>query len=338
MSETSIEWTDVTWNPVRGCSRVSAGCENCYAMRQAHRFNTPPFQDPSGDVCLDRPAGPYHRLTNTRRGMVDWSGVVKFVPEKLGEPLRWKKPRRVFVNSMSDLFHPQVSDTEIAAVFGVMAAAPQHTFQVLTKRPERMRRWFEWIADVAKAGPTTPLGVCVVQASQHLGLGSPDFMPSETARWPSWPLPNVWLGVSVEDQATANKRIPLLLETPAAVRLISAEPLLGPIDLTQVDFMPPMRNPSPHDPLVRLNALTGHIAGPDEMLDERIDWVIVGSESGPRARPMQIEWAASLRDQCKAAGVAFFTKQIANERDRKGGNPEFWPHGDWPREFPEVAP
>src|SRR5690606_22560010 len=176
---TTIEWTQGTWNPVSGCTRVSPGCDNCYAMRQAHRF--------SGN-CQ-----PYEGLTTIRRGKVDWTGSVRFVPEMLEVPLQ-RKPTTWFVNSMSDLFHESLTNEQIASAFGGMAATPQHTYQILTKRPKRMREWFGWL---------------------------------DGRR----PLHNVWLGVSCEDQARADERIPHLLSTPAAVRFVSAEPLLGPIAL-----------------------------------------------------------------------------------------------------------
>lgn len=219
MSATDIQWTDATWNPVRGCSRVSPGCDNCYAMRQAHRFSNP--------------GGPYEGLTTLRKGKVDWAGSARLIPEMLDQPLRWRKPRRIFVNSMSDLFHSSLTNEEIAAVFGVMAAAPQHTFQVLTKRPERMVEWFKWVQESEGDPWTTCLRetVCWVPTDAGNGITEDGVYRHGVEGAELWPLPNVWPGVSVENQATADKRIPLLLSTPAAVRFISAEPLLGPIDL-----------------------------------------------------------------------------------------------------------
>lgn len=251
-----IEWTDSTWNPTRGCSLVSAGCTNCYAMRVAHRF--------SGDEQ------PYAGLTKmTSHGPV-WTGAVTIRPEMLLQPMHWRKPQRIFVDSMSDLFHEEVPDDFILSVFTVMARCPQHTFQVLTKRPERM----EYLLTTwGNQGLTLREGRGVV-------------------------LPNVWLGVSVEDQATADERIPLLLQTPAAVRWISAEPLLGPIDLLST---------GKGDILYECEC-----GGAGCDLCEgipRLDWVVVGGESGPNARPMHPDWARSLRDQCQAAGVPYFFKQ-----------------------------
>lgn len=244
-----IEWTDETWNPVRGCSKVSDGCRNCYAMRQAHRFSGP--------------GKAYEGLTQLVKGKgPQWTGEVRCVPEFLEAPLRWKKPRRVFVNSMSDLFHPEVPFEFVDRVFAIMGQCPEHTFQILTKRPELMREYVEWWGRVIK-----PLGAVY------------------------WPLPNVWLGVSVEDQAMADERIPILLQTPAAVRWLSMEPLLGPVDLQLVDF----------------DGATGLA-----VLDNppwQVRWVVVGGESGPGARPMHPDWVRSIRDQCQTANVPFLFKQ-----------------------------
>ena len=298
----SIEWTQRTWNPIRGCSRVSPGCDHCYAIGQAHRFNAPPVQDPSGDRGLDKPAGPYHGLTIIRRGKVDWTGRAVFVPGQLEVPLKRRKPTTWFVNSMSDLFHESLSNEEIAAVFGVMAACPQHTFQVLTKRPRRAREWFEWIAasPVSQGGPTVNAERGVRwHAWQYLG----DLKVYDPARPWVWPLPNVWLGVSAEDQQRADERIPLLLDTPAAVRFVSAEPLLGPIDFTRIDF-PGLNLP----PTFRFDALAG--GGNETSTPWKIDWIVAGGESGPGARPCAIEWIESIVRQCRWAGTACFVKQL----------------------------
>ena len=211
MSDRSaIEWTEATWNPVTGCTQISPGCANCYAKRFAERFR-------------GVPGHPYER-----------GFEVAERPERLGQPLRWKRPRTIFVNSMSDLFHEEVAGSFVASVFAVMERADRHTFQVLTKRPGR----------AAALAPSLP-----------------------------WP-PNVWLGVSVENQRWTT-RIDALREIPAAVRFLSCEPLLGPLEL-DLDGM---------------------------------GWVIAGGESGPRARPMRPEWARGVRDQCLASGVPFFFKQ-----------------------------
>lgn len=256
---THIEWTDATWNPITGCSVVSPGCTNCYAMRLA------------GTRLADHPsrAG----LTRDSRAGPVWTGEVRFNEQWLTEPLRWRRPRRVFVCAHGDLFHPAVPVEWIDRVFAVMALARQHTFQVLTKRPERMRDY------IRRKMADAPEWVGIPE------IGARVLLPYEGG-WPTY----VWLGVSVEDQARAEERIPLLLDTPAAVRWISAEPLLGPVDASRW-----------------LAA-----AEPDTdmgLSNPRLDWVVAGGESGPGARPTHPDWARSLRDQCQAAGVPFLFKQ-----------------------------
>jgi protein gp37 len=234
MSVTSkIEWTDATWNPVTGCTEVSPGCDRCYAKTFAERWR----------------GTPGHHFEN--------GFDVQLRPDKLNLPRTWRKPRKVFVNSMSDLFHDSVPDSYIADVFAVMMGTPQHTYQVLTKRHARMRSLLRKWSPITGSPPWTFTG--------------------------PWPLPNVWLGVSVETQQWADIRIPALLDTPASERFLSCEPLLGPIDLLSVVF-----------------GLNG------------IDWVIVGGESGRGARPMRPDWARGLRDQCVVAGVPFLLKQWGN--------------------------
>jgi protein gp37 len=288
---TAIEWTDATWNPLRGCTRVSEGCRNCYAEVMAARFSGP-GQWGEGLATMTR----VHHS-----GKIDhrWTGKVVLVEQQLDQPLRWKRPRRIFVNSTSDLFHESVPDEWIDRIFAVMALAPQHTFQVLTKRPERMQQYLDCIDAEFHAGPddlNERFGEHCVQLS-----GDPC-----AAGWfedhVNWPLPNVWLGTSIEDQATADARIPHLLDTPAAVRFLSAEPLLGPVDLTMV----PSHKIAP-TVTIMINATTGEDGAGGKRA--RLDWVIGGGESGPGARPMHADWARSLRDQCEAAGVAFFYKQ-----------------------------
>ncbi len=253
--KTGISWTDSTWNPIRGCSRVSAGCQNCYAEAVAARFNGP--------------GKPYEGLTKKVGAENRWNGKITFVANLIDQPIRWKRPRRIFVNSMSDLFHENVDERWIDLIFGVMALSPRHTFQILTKRPERMQ---EYIDNTGWADATVDslLRVAVV-------AGLP-FNGADHRRGFVWPLPNVQLGVSVENQEAADERIPLLLATKAAKRILSCEPLLGSVDLSA--YLP------------------------------EIDWVIVGGESGPRARPMHPQWARDIRDQCIAANVPFFFKQV----------------------------
>ena len=235
--KSSIEWTDATWNPITGCTKVSAGCKHCYVERDWARLSANPKT-----VYYGRPFT-----------------TVQYHHERLGQPLQWKKPRRIFVNSMSDLFHNEVNLAEISRVFYVMQTADWHQYQVLTKRAKRMR-------------------YAITALLNHSLIKTP---PA-----------HLWLGVSVEDQDTANERIQDLLHTPATVRFLSIEPLLGPVKLPWLLDETGRR---------QIGAQPG------------IRWVIVGGESGPNARPMDPDWARSLRDQCKAAGVAFFMKQMARK-------------------------
>jgi protein gp37 len=286
-TKTTIEWTKNddgsagrTWNVVTGCDKTSPGCDHCYAENIARRFaGGPGF--PNGFA-------------------------VTVHPERLTAPLRWRKPTRVFVNSMSDMFHAGIPDELIAQMFAVMAATPQHTYQILTKRHGRMRSLLN--------SPT--FEIQVFQASADLELRVP--------LAPSWPLRNVHVGVSVEDQKWADIRIPALIDTPAAVRFLSCEPLLGPIDLIgdvhaghdwYTDFGQPVcLTCSTEDTTVAYFEREHRIHG--------IDWVIVGGESGPGARPMHPDWARSLRDQCNEAEVPFFFKQHGEWAPRSGLAPE----------------
>lgn len=264
-----IEWTDEVWNPVIGCSKVSPGCAHCYAERMAGRL-----------AWMDYTEDGYDRVVHHRKGrpLAAWNGKLEHQGEKaMMKPLHWKKPRRVFVNSMSDLFHEKVKPDWILQVWRVMFLAPQHTFQILTKRPEQMRMILtEWL----------PYAWQLAYLEPWLGV-----------------LPNVWLGVSVEDQQRADERVPVLLETPAAVRFLSCEPLLGPIVLSEDT---PEGLFSWLDGGVEMGM--GSISG-RELGASRIDWVIAGGESGPEARPMHQDWVRGLRDQCQAAQVPFFFKQ-----------------------------
>lgn len=277
--KTGIEWTDATWNPVRGCSRVSQGCVHCYAESVARRFSGP--------------GQPYDGLIDSRTG--GWNGKVRFVPDALSQPLRWKRPRRIFVNSMSDLFHENITDDQIDRIFAVMALSPRHTFQVLTKRPERMLAW-------ATHGGDGRWGYVDGRARQIWREYSGKEFPAGKML-PFKPLPNVWLGVSVENQAAADERIPLLLQTPAKVRFLSCEPLLGPISFRWAPYAHVSTGETYREYLER----TGVINEYEALM--KLDWVIVGGESGRNARPMEASWALGLRDQCNAAGVAFFFKQ-----------------------------
>jgi len=310
-----IEWCDATWQPTLGCERVSPGCDNCYAMKQLHR-----------GLCEAHRGLTKLRPKDASRPGVDWNGKVRLQPEVLSLPLRWKKPRRVFVDSLSDLFHRKVPHQYIAAVFGVMAATPQHTYLVLTKRDPRS--FFAW-AEQGRGG--NPASVLMWSHALELGVAVPS--DSEDV----WPLPNVHLGVSVEDQQRADERIPQLLQCPAAVHWVSAEPLLGPVDLGA--YIPERAHLGFVGPELRA---AGYNEGPVMLRrGDRLGWVVVGGESGPGARPFHIEWARSTVAQCRAAGVPIFVKQIGARPwelqpgwkvareitlfDSKGGDMAEWP-------------
>ena len=297
-NRTGISWTDATWNPIVGCSIVSPGCTNCYAQSQAARI----IRCSAGAGSATHYEG---TVQMSKAGPV-WTGKVSPAPDSiLMRPLSWRKGKRIFVNSMGDLFHDAVPDEWIDRVFAVMALAPQHQFQVLTKRARRMLEYLtgrsaldersnpeEQIRAAMTALVATPSRRKMAPALKAIPLG-------KYCAKIAWPLPNVWLGVTAEDQTRANERIPDLLAAPAALRFVSVEPMLGPVDL---------RNITPADKY-ELDALSGFdfdqsSAGP------RLDWVIVGGESGPAARPLHPDWARSLRDQCKAAGTPFFFKQF----------------------------
>ena len=243
----TIEWTDETWNPVTGCTRVSPGCDNCYMFALYPRLRA--MSVPGYDDAPD---------------------TVRMLPERIETPLKWRRPRRVFVNSMSDLFHPHVEYEFVTDVFSVMRDAPQHIFQVLTKRPGRAVGWWE------------------LHGEREFGA------------WPD----NVWIGTSVESQKYA-PRLTVLGRIPAATRFVSAEPLLGALDLTQW------------------------------LHDGTLHWVIAGGESGVRARPMDLDWARGLRDQSREAGVAFFLKQLGGRRGKRSGADAVLDDAIW-TEFPEL--
>jgi protein gp37 len=284
---TKIEWTDATWNPITGCSIVSPGCTNCYAMKLAGtRLKHHPSR---AGLTRDSKAGPV------------WTGEVRFNREWLDQPLRWTKPRMIFVCAHGDLFAEGVEDAWLDQIFAVMALAKQHVFQVLTKRPERMRDYLQDMGDglfghdgslQAKWGQAA-----VDVADSPCAAGAMEDI--------AWPLKNVWFGVSVEDQKRADERIPLLLATPAAVRWVSAEPLLGPVDFTRIPIDP---DPLPNGQVICMDALAKNDFNA-QMGWDTIDWIVAGGESGPDARPMHPDWARDLRDQCAAAGVAFHFKQ-----------------------------
>jgi len=261
MAKSKIEWTEYSWNPVSGCTPISEGCQNCYAKRMSKRL---------AGRC-GYPADDPFRVT--------------LHPERLYEPLKWKKPRRVFVCSMGDLFHEDVPDEFTEKVFDVMATVSRHTFIVLTKRPRRLLEFVKWQAHETGEG--------------YLNEG------------------NVWLGVTAENQARADERIPILLQIPAAVRFVSVEPMLGPVDLSSYLSRCSSCNApiNKNDSSWRWNGICWGHKCPDNPPQSGyfaayagVDWVICGGETGPGARPMHPDWVRNLRDQCQAAGISFFLK------------------------------
>jgi len=272
MSKSKIEWTDEVWNPVSGCTRVSAGCDNCYAAKMTKRL-----------AKIESTKDKYGGLIND--GKDHFNGVVKTHFDELQTPLRWRRPRRVFVNSMSDLFHPSVPFEFIDQVFAVMALTPRHTYQILTKRPERM-------AEYTKHG-----------RFKNIVLASSEFKRPDEWIDAEYPLENVWLGTSVEDQDTADERIPHLLQCPAAVRFLSCEPLLGEVNFRWTGWAEKVPGLSYRECLEK-HGLINQYEG-----IKGIHWVIVGGESGPNARPMHPDWVRSIRDQCIDSGTPFFFKQ-----------------------------
>jgi protein gp37 len=288
VGDTSIEWTDATWNPVRGCDKISPGCKHCYAETFAERFR-------------GVPGHPYEQGFDLR-----------MAPSQLPLPLTWQRPRKIFVNSMSDLFHKDLPREYVAAVFGVMALAPRHTFQVLTKRADVMLDFMRWAGTHAD-----PAQALIHSASTHL---PPKTMKRLAHISRVWPLPNVWMGVSVEDRKYGLPRLDLLREVPAAVRFLSIEPLLE--DLGTLDL-------------------------------RGIHWVIVGGESGPKARPCNVRWVRSIVQQCAEAGVPCFVKQLGADpreaygrlpdapmplKDPKGGDWDEWPEDLRVRQWPGARP
>ena len=314
--KSGIEWCDATWNPVTGCTKVSAGCDHCYAEAEAHqRWGSRKFED------------------------------VQFHEKRLAMPLRWQRPRRIFVNSMSDLFHPHVTDGQIMRVLDVMFRAFKHTFLVLTKRPERMRRFMLAWGDVAgedfanpklvrgpeatRGAHPSPRGQLFADMLDAIGPPPPggayptfDWLDGMN-RWPAYPA-NVWLGVSVENQKTTDQRVPVLLDTPAALRFLSIEPLLGPVELPAGDLR---RQPA------------------DAGGETAIDWAIVGGESGTDARPCDLTWIRRIVGQCTNAEVPVFVKQLgrrptgeplAGDADPKGGSWDAFPADLQRREMPQA--
>lgn len=315
--DTKIEWADATWQPITGCSVVSPGCTNCYAMRLAGgRLKHEPSR---AGLTAPSNAGPV------------WTGEVRSNRHWLDQPLKWQRPRRIFVCAHGDLFHEGAPDEWIDQVLAVMALCPQHTFLVLTKRAARMRAYFsrdrrgDWLAAGVAFGGGPSLA--------HGAL----------------PLPNVWLGVSVEDQVRADERIPELLASPAVVRWASYEPALGSVDCRH--FLLSVRGKhGQRVPLPMFDSEEGR-SPPHGYLGVAIglDWVVAGGESGPGARPCDIDWLRTIVAQCREAGVPCFVKQMGADpywhcspgvtkqlhlRDRKGSAIDEWPADLQVREWP----
>lgn len=303
-----IEWTDETWNFLAGCTKVSPGCGNCYAIGMAARV------EKMSDALILQGKDPgrgemYKGLTRKSPVGYEWTGQIAVSEKALFLPLKWRSPRKIFVNSMSDLFHEKVHDELLDKAFAIMALCPQHIFQILTKRPQRMQEYM-----------SSPGRFEAIQ-EHYLAIAKTDSYRGVLTRL-QWPSPNAWLGVTVENQQAADERIPWLEKTPAALRFLSCEPLLEQV-------MPSMSN---------------------------IDWVIIGGESGPGARPFHIDWARSLLAQCRDQSAPVFVKQLGSNpvenhdwehqpfpniskgiklKSRKGSDPGEWPEDLRVREFPE---
>ena len=284
MADTKIEWAEKSWNPITGCTRCSPGCENCYAERMAYRL-----------ACMGQKK--YQKVISTDGGV--WNHKIYCDEKSLDIPLHWRKPCRIFVCSMSDLFHKKVPFEFIDNVFGAMFAAPQHIYQILTKRPKRMAEYIPHLDDNC-------------------------FECGDPICWSAKPNSNIHLGVSISNQAEADEKIPILLRIPAAVRWLSIEPMLGRIKLNHIKTNERT-----------LNALKGvskyKVDGNTPYYGHFIDWVVVGGESGPGARPIHPDWVRNIRDQCVAAGVPFYFKQwgewlIGNDPIVQSMNTlNFWP-------------
>ena len=282
-NKSKIDWTDATWNPVVGCTKCSLGCQNCYAERMAFRL-----------ACMG--IEKYEKVSGRDWAKKNRPNEVFCDESVLDKPLHWRKPRKIFVCSMSDLFHPKVPFEFIDKVRKIIWRCPQHTFQILTKRAIRLNEY------------------CKVN-NQGTGV------------WPT----NTWLGVTVCTQPEADEKIPILLQIPAAVRFVSIEPMLEGIRLNQI--MVPEgceRHDGPW--MLFYNVITGQRASSpySTTQDEKLDWVIVGAESGPKRRPCKIEWIDSIVDQCKAANVPIFVKQI-----HKDGKLVKMP-AEYPQEYPQI--
>jgi protein gp37 len=357
MSDTAIAWCDKVWNPTVGCTRVSEGCRACYAFTLHDRRHAAYL---AGNNLPAQYAKPFKEL--------------QLIEDRLEDPLHWRKPARVFVNSVSDLFHEDVPDESIDRVFAVMSLAQRHTFQVLTKRAQRMldycsavtfERLWVWMNRSADGGEHRPGAYNLTSINQRTAKSR--YVNGEAgalSRTPKPPLPNVWLGVSVEDQQRADERIPPLLKTPARVRFLSVEPLLGPVRLDRIAVPTPAKTttescvapameewarknglPTQREAPPAVVPVQGHVRAVYPLRGQveadsgvvfgggpRVNWIIVGGESGPGHRPMDVGWAESLHRQCKAAGVPVFVKQDSGPRPGQRGrlSAELWAAKEFP--------
>ena len=312
---TKIQWTEKTWNPIIGCSKISPGCQNCYAEKMAWRLANIGLSNYHKTCCL---RGIYdHNKNITKHASPSWNGKTAFVESAIDKPLQWKKPSMIFVCSMGDIFHESVPFAWVTEVMYMIAQCRLiHTFQILTKRPERMKEYFRLPKTYYKQN-----------------------RPEE------WPLPNLWLGVTAENQEQADKRIPILLDIPAAVRFVSVEPMLEDINLGPYLYSDYEKASHDNQLIIPANGFN----------HKKLDWVIVGCESGPKRRPCPHHWVSSIVSQCDDSSVPVFVKQLALRRDKAGRNvtglPGLWDESDrlvvsknpeeWPdhlqvREFPKA--
>lgn len=273
-NNSAIEWTDTTWNPLAGCTRASSGCDHCYAATMARRLEAMALSDIENGKSAGRKVNYIGLTSKTKNGNVAFNGKIALVPGALQDPYTWKTPRLVFVNSMSDLFHKDVPFEYVARVYDVMRITPKHTYQVLTKRPVRAVEFYREYPQFAD-------------------------------------LKNIWFGTSVEDQTTADERIPELLKVPSVTRFLSCEPLLDKVCLQ--DYLDCKWDPEIYDPV------TGRNGSFTVTSSSQIHWVVAGGESGPKARPIEADWVRSLRDQCTTSKVAFFFKQWGGKNKKQSG-------------------
>lgn len=319
MSNSKIEWTERCWHPWIGCTRVSPGCKNCYAGREEDtRFRR------LGRCLHDDEYGVNPGVLRFREQPYFFRGPVYREDQVLQRPLHWRKPRMIFVGSRTDIFHEDIPFEQIDRLFAVMGLCPQHTFQILTKRPRRMFEYFRITTGDDERMACREASIAATRILAELGRDQGQYLFAD------WPLPNVWLGVTAEDQERADERVPFLLKCPAAVRFVSHEPALGPVDLVGLGLKCPRVGEACGTDLPHPGCTSGNCLG-----NLSIDWLITGAESGKDRRPMDLDWARDVRDQCKAAGVPLFVKQLHID-GKLVKTMEQFPHDLRIREMPEV--